>query len=249
MLKIYYKKISELINSSKKAAIWGIFFIFFVYFILLFFPAKLLFKFVNYIVSGHEINNDIIAFVSGMLINVVFLKSAVILLILFVLKLYNLTPEDIGWSKIKSIWKILVGIIIVFIYHVLCPIGILFSKNKCLPTCFIEVKFPTFVNLEPWYLLILAILIAPVIEELFFRGFIQTSLEKKLNFVDALFITSMLFAALHFHRINHIHDFFVFFGHGLIYGLLRKWDNSLWSCSIAHIALNISSNWLPVICK
>ena len=83
---------------------------------------------------------------------------------------------------------------------------------------------------------ILVMAIIPALgEELFFRGFLQQSLIKKIgNIHVSIFITAFLFSAIHF----HFHGLFPRMLLGLVLGYLFYWSQSLWIPIIAHFINN-----------
>jgi len=74
---------------------------------------------------------------------------------------------------------------------------------------------------------------APIIEELFFRGFLWWVLEKLLSARSAFAITTVLFAMAHLDVLHVI----AVFPLGLLFGFLRLRTKSLWAPLLAH-ALN-----------
>ncbi len=246
----FFKKINNSEESSKIFYILGILLIFCVYYILLRFSQSLIIDFYNYLLLIKKFSIDKADFISLISVVTVFWGAAVLLTI-GGLKLYALSLKDIGWRKtnIKSLWKILVGIISVPIYKFLFCVIVVHIQYGCLTQFSFKVNQPDFDTLMFYYFLIYSLMIVPIVEELFFRGFIQTTLEKKLNFKHALLITAFLFALSHSHKIHHWYTFLEYFSSGLLYGLLRKWDGTLWSSIFAHSFLNFTAKWFPVICK
>jgi membrane protease YdiL (CAAX protease family) len=80
-------------------------------------------------------------------------------------------------------------------------------------------------------LLCLTLFVAPILEELFFRGFLWNSFRSKYSYGLCLFITSSLFGVIHFDLIQGINAFFI----GLVYGFLVDKTKSIWPCILAHI--------------
>ncbi|MBC7557636.1 MAG: CPBP family intramembrane metalloprotease [Chryseobacterium sp.] len=75
---------------------------------------------------------------------------------------------------------------------------------------------------------------APIIEELFFRGFIQRKLNKKYSFPISLFVASSLFSIQHFDLENLIPSFILGFILGYIYFKTKNIKYSI----ILHSASN-----------
>ncbi len=92
-----------------------------------------------------------------------------------------------------------------------------------------------------------SIILIPVGEELFFRGYIQNSLHKKTSVTIAVLLASLLFAAIHLPYLNLILDFSkqdghlfyqTFFG-GLISSLLYLKSKSIGPSIIFHVSWNL----------
>jgi hypothetical protein len=82
-------------------------------------------------------------------------------------------------------------------------------------------------------LTLLAIVIAPTVEELFFRGLVQMQLQKLLSPWLALVVAAAVFALVHFQPIQWA-GLFVF---GLVAGLLLQ-QRSLVAAMAAHVGFN-----------
>jgi len=81
---------------------------------------------------------------------------------------------------------------------------------------------------------ITACLIAPFVEEFLFRGFFLRSFLLNYNKLNALLLSSTLFAVYHF----NVHQFPIAFVIGIFSGWLYLITASLWPSIIAHISIN-----------
>lgn len=86
---------------------------------------------------------------------------------------------------------------------------------------------------EQILLALLVVVIAPVVEEMFFRGLVQNQLQKLVSPVIALVVASAIFAGLHFDLVTFVGLFFF----GLIAGLLFQ-RRGLVAAIAAHAAFN-----------
>ncbi len=84
------------------------------------------------------------------------------------------------------------------------------------------------------FLFILIAILAPIAEELFFRGMLYPVWRRNWRRNVAIFATAGIFAALHFVPMIFPALFFV----GLILGLLREWSNSIIPCIVLHMMQN-----------
>jgi hypothetical protein len=94
---------------------------------------------------------------------------------------------------------------------------------------------------------ILVCVVAPIAEELFFRGFCFTALRRALGMLPAAVVTGMIFGAIHLGGTNakFIVPLMVF---GFVLCLLYVWTNSLLPCITLHalnnsLALGVSQHW------
>jgi membrane protease YdiL (CAAX protease family) len=83
-------------------------------------------------------------------------------------------------------------------------------------------------------LLFLIAIIAPIVEELFFRGMIYPWLRTQGGPILAILASAAIFAALHFIPLLMPALFFI----GLILGLLREWSKSIIPCILLHMMQN-----------
>lgn len=92
-----------------------------------------------------------------------------------------------------------------------------------------------------------SIMLIPIGEELFFRGYIQNNIQKKTNAVVAILSASILFASIHSPYLNLIlelskqdwHLFYLTFFGGLISGLLYLKSKSIGPSIIFHMSWNL----------
>lgn len=90
--------------------------------------------------------------------------------------------------------------------------------------------------------LISNIILAPLIEEFVFRGFLQTYLKQKLKFKWALIISSFVFAILHFsfsHGLENFPLLLSLFSLSLVLGFLYEKQQSLVSPITLHMTFNL----------
>lgn len=92
----------------------------------------------------------------------------------------------------------------------------------------------------PWTLratLAVAIVVAPVSEEAFFRGFVLQGLRTRMNNPLAIVVSSLIFAIIHFSPGS----FFQLFTLSVMLGVLRVYTRSLWPGIMLHTANNLLS--------
>jgi membrane protease YdiL (CAAX protease family) len=80
----------------------------------------------------------------------------------------------------------------------------------------------------------MVVVLAPVVEELFYRGLVLRAFERRLGPAPALWLTALWFAAAHFQGIQ----FPILLGVGLVTGLMTQWTGRLGPAIAAHVAFN-----------
>ena len=104
----------------------------------------------------------------------------------------------------------------------------------------VPVSFLKFMLSEPLILgAITTILIAPILEEFVFRGFLLSQLRNTLGGWAAIGLSSLAWASLHFQYELKI--LFILFALGLILGFLRWQYNSLFLVMVLHAINNLVS--------
>jgi len=108
-----------------------------------------------------------------------------------------------------------------------------FSENDraALATKFLNVH-----NLPALFFNIFLIAIIPAIgEEIFFRGAIQGVLQRKLNVKLAIWITAIVFSAIHMQFYGFVPRMLL----GAFFGYLLVWSGNLWLSIVAHFSNNV----------
>lgn len=86
------------------------------------------------------------------------------------------------------------------------------------------------------FTILLSICFQPaIIEELAFRGIIQTALKNYMGRTEAIIVTSAAFAIMHFSIISFVHLFII----GMYLGWLREWSKSLYPSMLVHFIHNL----------
>jgi len=105
-------------------------------------------------------------------------------------------------------------------------------KNLPIDTFF---RTPT----EAWVITTFGITLAPLMEELFFRGFLYPVLARSIGFTAAIFITAFAFALLHGSQLLFSWGpVLVIFLVGTVLTMVRAYKNSVAASLLVHIAYN-----------
>jgi membrane protease YdiL (CAAX protease family) len=87
---------------------------------------------------------------------------------------------------------------------------------------------------SPWPLLVGGALVAPLVEEVFFRGFVFAGLRGRYGWRRAAVVSAGLFAVVHFTPTAVIPIFIL----GYIFAYLYQRSGSLWPAILMHVATN-----------
>src|SRR6185503_5853530 len=92
-----------------------------------------------------------------------------------------------------------------------------------------------FASLESpvWFFFVAAVL-APIVEEAFFRGFLFQGFRQKYGWIRAMLLSSAIFAAAHLDPVSLIPTFIL----GLVLAYLFQRSNSVWPGIILHFLVN-----------
>ncbi len=87
---------------------------------------------------------------------------------------------------------------------------------------------------SPWLFLLGAVVVAPVVEEVFFRGFLFAGLRGRYGWQKAALISAALFAAVHLQLTAVVPIFLL----GLIFAFLYEQSGSIWPAVLMHVSSN-----------
>ncbi len=91
------------------------------------------------------------------------------------------------------------------------------------------------------YFAVEALAVAPVVEEVFFRGFLLWALRPMTGIRVAIIVQALLFSCAHYWSIGAI---FSTLPAGLILGYLAAARRSLWICIVIHFTFNLPASLL-----
>lgn len=145
--------------------------------------------------------------------------------------------QDLGYSS-KLAWKSLIALPTAIIIYLLLSIVFMMIASQFSGFDQTEVQQTGFKDLTQSYEYIAAfialVIIAPVVEETLFRGFLHTRMRKLTGRFGAIVIVSALFGAIHL-QLNVAVDTFAL---GLVLGLLREYTGSIYSSIALHMIKN-----------
>lgn len=144
----------------------------------------------------------------------------------------------VRWAALgirRFAWPMLalgIGLLLaVYLFNVLYGVLLYFFLKLRIQTDWVSV----FGKLEhPWLFIVGAAVVAPVVEELFFRGFLFAGLRQRLGWVKAGLISAALFSLVHFTPTAMPPIFLL----GCIFALLYEKSRSLWPAILVHATMN-----------
>jgi CAAX protease family protein len=87
---------------------------------------------------------------------------------------------------------------------------------------------------SPIWLFLVGVVFAPLVEEMFFRGFLFQGFRQKYGWVTATLLSSFIFAAAHLDPVSFIPTFIL----GSVLAYIYHRSNSLWPGIIFHLMIN-----------
>jgi membrane protease YdiL (CAAX protease family) len=87
---------------------------------------------------------------------------------------------------------------------------------------------------SPWLLFLGGVVVAPLVEEVYFRGFVFAGLRERYGWLHAASISSAMFALLHFQLWNLLPIFLL----GFLFAYLYQRSGSIWPGILLHAAVN-----------
>jgi uncharacterized protein len=145
--------------------------------------------------------------------------------------------SSLGWkpTKINLVWMAGGGVVLAFVLSVL---GTLFKTPK-IPLPFDKLT-ETPASLA--FFGVIAVVLAPFFEELFFRGFVQPLLSRTLGTIAGILVTAALFGALHGFEYSWVWQYALFITlAGVVFGWLRAHTNSIIPSMVMHGCFNAVS--------
>lgn len=169
----------------------------------------------------------------------VLIVDAQIMLVLLCLKQYGIEARDIGWQAIVKFRMILVAVSVVIVYKMAFElIGHFYAYGDISSISFgLNPLWQKLHNPIAYHYLFTIPFVLPIFEELLFRGFVQTALEKKVGAWISILLTAILFTMWHTAEPKLVFNLNIF-ACAVIYGALRKLDGTLWPSIAAHCTHN-----------
>ena len=167
---------------------------------------------------------------------IVFAELAYILPVIMILAWKRVSWKHIGFGKFDwSTMGIGCGML-------LGGYGVILVHNLIITALGVDTQgqaiFDIFSSLDsPVWLILAAVIVAPLVEEIFFRGFLFQGFRKKYGWVSAMLLSSAIFAAAHLDLASLIPTFVL----GIVLTYVYHRSNSVWPGVILHFLINATS--------
>jgi len=170
-----------------------------------------------------------------------FVQTAAFLILLWFFVFYRNRASwyDLGirsFNLLKGVFLLIFGIIVTFIIHI--TYNAIF--RSIIPWDTGQTKIMQLIeneNISIIMLFIVAVIIAPFCEELFFRGFLYPAFKKKMRVLPAMFLSSILFAVFHFEPAVLI----LLLGMGFVLAFIYEKTGSLIPSILLHLLYNLAA--------
>ena len=88
-----------------------------------------------------------------------------------------------------------------------------------------------------------AVVVAPIVEEILFRGVLYKALRSRLSVIQAAVVSAIVFAGAHGYSLT---GFFAVMSAGFLWALLYEYTRSLAACALAHGVNNLAAALFPL---
>lgn len=188
--------------------------------------------------GSDEVDTSPNALAVELLASAVFQVSALGAAWYFGLRKYHLNWAALGFRKPERGWPwlpftlVLGALFIVFAYSILLSIAGI-SPNTDLP----DAVYNHFLPLS--IVLILTVLIAPVIEETFFRGFVFGGLMRRWGPIWSALGSGLLFGMAHLGNVGYFYVVPPIIGIGVLFAWSYRYSRSIFPSMAAHFLFNL----------
>lgn len=170
---------------------------------------------------------------------IVLLEAAYILPVVLILAWRRISWKHLGFGRFE--WKTLglgCGLLVaaysvIFLHNAVLYLLGVDTQGQEILKMFAELDSPV------WFFTVAAV-VAPFVEEVFFRGFLFQGLRQRYGWTNALLISSAIFAIGHLDLVSLIPTFIL----GCVLAYVYHRSNSVWPGIILHFLVNASSSCL-----
>ncbi|MDQ4094831.1 MAG: CPBP family intramembrane metalloprotease [Actinomycetota bacterium] len=183
----------------------------------------------------------------GLLLGYVLLYGSVALMLwALVLKRRRVSRQDVGLGGVRpgpiALMIPLTFGVLIMNYIVAVLTTVIFGR---VPTAEdqLGVRLQTLTAFDFVCLFIVVVIIAPILEEIVFRGLLYRAIRARIGVASATVITALAFSAMHFQPLL----LGVLFAFGVVLALVAEWSDSLYPPIVLHALNNSVAILLPFV--
>ncbi|MDD5634711.1 MAG: type II CAAX endopeptidase family protein [Candidatus Omnitrophica bacterium] len=163
--------------------------------------------------------------------------SVILLAVIMSMRKISFRREVLGIAKMpdfRALW--------LPAYLTLCVVfQIIFSTNPLMPNIPFNSVFAEAKIIGNIVMIFSVLLIAPVVEEIIFRGFLFPAINKYLGIYISIVLTSVLFTLAHYHQVGNDYLFaFLLFILSLVITWAKALTKSTWFAIVLHAIYNFT---------
>ena len=180
------------------------------------------------VISLQEVRTELVQSAALILIQLAFLLPLVLIFAWRRINWKHLGFGPFDWNTLGLGCGLLIASYIVIIFHnlILMAFGI-DTQGDAIFKFFDTLESPV------WFFLV-GVVFAPIVEEIFFRGFVFQGFRQRYGWVSAMLLSSVIFAAAHLDPVALIPIFIL----GCLLAYMYHRSNSIWPGVILHFLVN-----------
>ena len=164
---------------------------------------------------------------------IILAEMVYLLPVLLILAWRRVHPKHLGFGRFDAVTMgigcslLIAGYIVIILHNVvLMALGV-DTQGEAILKIFSELDSPI------WFFIV-GVVFAPLVEEIFFRGFLFQGFRQRYGWIAAIIISSSIFAAAHLDPVSFIPTFVL----GAVLAYVYHRSNSVWPGIILHFLVN-----------
>ena len=180
------------------------------------------------IISLQEVRTELVQSAALILIQLAFLLPLVLIFASKRIDWKYLGFGKFDWNILGLGCGLLIASYIIILFHNLILMALGIDTQG-------EAIFRFFDSLEsPVWFFIVGVVLAPIVEEIFFRGFVFQGFRQRYGWLNSMLLSSAIFAAAHLDPVAFIPTFIL----GCLLAYMYHRSNSIWPGAILHFLVN-----------
>lgn len=151
---------------------------------------------------------------------------------LFTAHKYGASLRDLGFVRFRASALGIGVLLLIAVYVVTAIYSVVLARYGLRAQSDMSPVFEALSS--PWPLVVVIVIVAPVVEEVFFRGFVFAGLRGRYGWGAAAAVSAAMFAVFHLELTFFIPAFLL----GLLFAYVYHRSNSIWPGMILHVMVN-----------